>query len=1321
MSGKINRYVCKNCGRIFEYDEYSFRLKAERGESRIERCEECRRSHGIEIKETKSPYFAFQQEIPRLTIFTLSDLRFTSRGERTLEIYPTKVDFSKIKFGITDEDILKLYEKLEENQVVVVTAPTGSGKSTLIACRLIISPEEYKGDLIDRLVRQGKIAITQPLTAAVQRIPETNADLIGSGVGPGHILGLRHGTQTGGQEGERFDRWNIELTVTDGSLRNWIRDGRLNEYSVIMVDEAHQRSCNIETILMLLKNELPRYPNLKVIISSATVNAERFRDTFKEIGVRADILNLDVVSKRKHNYYVHFWKDEQAVQGCDCWLCQSTSKRKAFWAKEKDTLTEFELPETITRLVVKILEETEEGSILVFLHGEAIIKDTVRKIRNAKRRIDPSNKIPVLPVYRRLKEKEVEKHFNLKGEKRRVLVTTNIAETSHTLDDVVYVIDSGYIKESEWDPDTQISTLPTKRHSQDGCRQRWGRVGRNQDGYVFCLYTEEEFKSFEPHTPSEVIRSSLDEVMLNLSASGITNPKVIPWLVKPEDFSKAEDRKKWQKELQRANNAISENQFVSRNGLVTEKAQEIFHVPRSANDIDILALADEYNCALETAITLFLMATRDGEPRTGANLYAQDIGLLLWDTEWVASTKMKVWLLHQGLKLGCRDDLDFVVKLAYCFLKAEEKGVAREWADYYQVNYQRVKDSLDSAKDTIGFHYRSKAQEEPRNLDASVLERVRQVLTIAWRSKLVDIRGGTPPIYPLATKGKVGVVSSQCSGRWQKRTKAIVATAVEKQIVVKGYPQEVPNASFMVALSGQASDIFLDQRFPVGAWVEVKEEKGKTYLSRVEEVPSPIRISFKKSVWAGEGKKEKIVSFDQRFIFDEPHTGFPQGVWFGQKTANRARIVEWAQQDGIPVAILTSFTESDISKLGKLKGHSLKVKVHRVVRDPVGKNGWASTRISWFEIPVELSELSLSDWGPGLEQLEGRSLILTIKDFDADGFPQLSNLKRIKEDLKDIRKVISESEDKERERPYIPLLGFVAEIIEDQERTVVIIPRENGILHPFEIAQAYVPGSNLKNLRVNEEVLLHVFSQTNSIEIASNDLTDEEIENRPKEWKIKQGEDKLLVPACLEDKDVENWPARLEAKDYVKQRSWQYCLQARIVSLKERLSRLNKMDLVEGKIQEINYEEDGKTVKSVQVVISGDVPGFAFGRDLGSLRVSEGDIIPFYIRAVDPNTGFLKLVSKHYEDEKRKKQEEFRKRTQEHIKRWENNIRKSREAIRKIRQNIAKNKARPIRTKEFEDRVKLWIAEDEKRIRNIELSIQNWLDKIEAARRKLED
>lgn len=523
---EAKKYICKDCGREFTYAEKSYQLKGEKGEDRPERCEECRESHGKEIGGVKVPYFFSTEEGILKPAFDSSLIGYTFHGERKIRSEEKPADWSDMKISITPEDIKKFYQKLQENQVVIVVGQTGSGKSTIIPRHLLEPPEGNEGDFTEWLCRQGQIIITQPLIAATEFISQTITEKAGySAPGKGQLIGYRHGSEIG-KEGEKLDDWNLLGFATDGSLRNWIREGKISHYSVIMVDEAHQRTLNIDSLLMFLKNELVKNPSLRVIISSATINVDEFVKTFNREGIVASLFEIPGIKKEK--IYVHFW--DEMPEDCECWLCKNPTKRKVFWLKEGNLPKEYELPELVTNCVLRILEETQEGSILVFLHGEAAIENSVRKIQEAKKRIDPQNKIPIIPVYRRLGAREVEKRFKQKGEKRRVIVATNIAETSHTLDDVVYVIDSGYIKEIEWDPETQISVLPSKYHSQDGCRQRWGRVGRVQDGFVYCLYTKEQFNKFDVHAAPEITRSNLEEVILTLKTTGLIEIERLPWV-----------------------------------------------------------------------------------------------------------------------------------------------------------------------------------------------------------------------------------------------------------------------------------------------------------------------------------------------------------------------------------------------------------------------------------------------------------------------------------------------------------------------------------------------------------------------------------------------------------------------------------------------------------------------------------------------------------------------------------------------------------------------------------------------------------------------
>lgn len=319
---------CKNCKKEFKYDEESYKLMAERGESKFLRCEECRKAHGKEISEAKVPYHQLRKETLSPLKSHLSQLVCTFHGEQVFqEKEKKKIDYST-NLTITDKEILTLYRMLEENQVVIVAAPTGAGKSTFVPARLIEPPKGYSGDFVERLIRQGQIIITEPRILATIRVPETLAKMLGSSVGPGHLIGYRHSKE------DLSGRWNLGITITDGTLPNWLREGKLGQYSLIMVDEAHERSCNIDWILGTLRRELPKYPQLRVIISSATINTQKFLDAYKAMKIPVGLLDLSFLEeKKKYRSYIHFWKDENAyilsskgnlekTSDCNCWLCQ---------------------------------------------------------------------------------------------------------------------------------------------------------------------------------------------------------------------------------------------------------------------------------------------------------------------------------------------------------------------------------------------------------------------------------------------------------------------------------------------------------------------------------------------------------------------------------------------------------------------------------------------------------------------------------------------------------------------------------------------------------------------------------------------------------------------------------------------------------------------------------------------------------------------------------------------------------------------------------------------------------------------------------------
>jgi len=633
----------------------------------------------------------------------------------------------------------------------------------------------------------------------------------------------------------------------------------------------------------------------------------------------------------------------------------------------------------------------------------------------------------------------------------------------------------------------------------------------------------------------------------------------------------------FRKEIERAVKAIGNKHFIESDGLMAENASEIFRVSRPVQDINILTLADEYDCALEAVMALFLISSRDRESRIGTNLYAKGVGLLLWNPRWSASTKAKVWSLHCGLKIGCRDDLDFVIKIVCCFLKAEERGIAENWASYFQVNYQVIQEALAAARDILNSCYRLKAREKERNVDFCFWQKLRRILSVRGQEKIFGLQKQEPADFE--------------------------------------------------------TDFFVDQRFPVGSWVKVREEKGKTYLEELIKPPEPLRLTFKKTLRFDGGKtdKEETTSFGQRLADEKSETKMSaEGIWVNEKKAQEARIVEWTKRGGFPVAILSSFAESGMINFKAKKGEKIEAEIKQVARDPVGKGGWILVQTKDnFAVPVEMSEMSISPLGCGLERLQGRTFPFLVKDFSEGGLPVLSRIPWIIRDLKDLKKEISESEKatKVSKRNFVELEGFAADIDFAEGKLIAAVPRNDGVLHSFEISQNYISGVNIENLQVGDEVMAQIFERTDHYELPIACLGDEEIENRPRSWRLSGDGTNVLVPWCVDDEEIEKWPARPEVIDFAKRNSWRYGFNARISFVKWQFSYLRANNLVLGVVREIEYESDGRTVKGIKIIIddSGKLVTVS-GCDLSSRPISKGDKIFFSVKTANRESRLLQLV-----------------------------------------------------------------------------------------------
>ena len=370
---------------------------------------------------------------------------------------------------------------LDDHQVVVVESPTGSGKTTQLP--VILHEAGYGGN--------GTIGVTQPRRIAAVSVCEYIAKQLGEQIGETVGYKMRFEDHTGP---------DTRLKVmTDGILLQEIKlDYELRQYGAIIVDEAHERSLNIDFILGLLKRVLRARPEFKVVVSSATINAEIFSEYFDS----CPIVRIDTPMYPVSTIY-------------DPPVLESNPE---------------ELVDKITHVVGRIVDEEREGDILIFLSGERLIKDTITALYAEPYR----GKLYILPLYGRLSKEEQEAVFPPAPEgKTKIVVATNIAETSVTIDGITSVIDSGLSKMNYYNPKTFTSSLIEGPISKASANQRKGRAGRTQPGSCYRLYRREEYERRPLFTTEEIYRTDLSEVVLRMAEIGITDFDEFDFIASP--------------------------------------------------------------------------------------------------------------------------------------------------------------------------------------------------------------------------------------------------------------------------------------------------------------------------------------------------------------------------------------------------------------------------------------------------------------------------------------------------------------------------------------------------------------------------------------------------------------------------------------------------------------------------------------------------------------------------------------------------------------------------------------------------------------------
>ena len=477
----------------------------------------------------------------------------------------------------------ELAQAIVQNQVVIVCGETGSGKTTQLP-KICLS--------IGRGVL-GVIAHTQPRRVAARSVANRIA----------HELK----TELGGVVGYKV-RFNDKVSdytciklMTDGILLAEIQsDPLLKKYDTIIIDEAHERSLNIDFLLGYFKQLLPRRPDLKLIITSATLDAERFAKHFSNAPVMQ-------VSGRSYSIETRYRPPQQNEEG-----------------EQQD------IPQAVCSALDELSIGGLRGDVLVFLPGEREIRDTAEALRKHH----PKG-VEILPLFSRLSAAEQDRVFKPASGMRRVVLATNVAETSLTVPNIAYVIDSGQARINRYSIRQKVEQLRVEKISRAAANQRAGRCGRVMSGICVRLYDEADFIARAEYTDAEIFRVSLATVILRMSALGLGEVEKFPFIEPPGSRSIADGY-----QLLMELGAIDEMRQL------TPLGRELAKLPLDPKIARLLLAGRQYQCLTEILIIASALSLQDPRDRPSERREAADAAHQRFNDErsdFLAYLKIWAW------------------------------------------------------------------------------------------------------------------------------------------------------------------------------------------------------------------------------------------------------------------------------------------------------------------------------------------------------------------------------------------------------------------------------------------------------------------------------------------------------------------------------------------------------------------------------------------------------------------------------------------------------------------------------------------------------
>lgn len=684
---KIWKVPCKWCNKGFVYSDHVVQKSSKRlGHSAPEYCDNCGKKHRRIKKSLGMKYF---HRGPRIIANFDGDVGscasiFHPERLHVPEVIPHT--FDPKKFGVTEEQIREVFRWFEDpaHQVAILIAGTGAGKSTALPYTLIYPPEGERADLF---TEHGTIMVTQPRIEAASGVSNYVSELIGCHVGKGQMVGVRHSKSR-----DTADFNNMVSYATEGSVLNYLKQGQLAQISTLIIDEAHERSLNIDVILRLVKRRLKQFPHLKVIITSATIDEMMFRDFF---GTHtATVIHLS--GEQRKFQIIHSFADEgERLPYEDLARLRRIVVNRAL-KKAQD-------------LFIGMSKGTvKKGYMLVFLYSIRSIKAAVEEMTAFFDSNDYfAGKAIAMQLHSKMSREEQERAVRATPDKEfKVVFSTNLAETSLTIDKLMHVVDAGIINENQWDPRTQTEMIVPVLHSKSGCRQRWGRVGRKEDGYAYCLYTEEQFNALFPeHTTPEIQRSNLQPVSLALKSAGIGGIDGDGWLAMPD-----------KSEIERSDRVLMQQGFLDEDGDITTHGDTLMRFMDAMDVAPLITAAIRYGCAVEMAAVLPVLS------------FGGKRDLLLWDRQWDVYRKYEVHNRQMFLMRDCADDVDFVLRIMKIFFAARDESHRKSIAEYFSLNYAVIKEVMKDRDSIL-----QKMQSSMKDLDLSGIREIDFALADAVR------------------------------------------------------------------------------------------------------------------------------------------------------------------------------------------------------------------------------------------------------------------------------------------------------------------------------------------------------------------------------------------------------------------------------------------------------------------------------------------------------------------------------------------------------------------------------------------------------------